>query len=161
MNTEVKIETPNGEITIHGPFDSVSRLIALIKNSQIFVEDKAVTSIKSESKENKSQTIYYCSGRGANAQAYLDGKNFRVLKGSVFCYELTDWAKKSDLALTRKMLIDKGFLKEQGGKWVLVKDYDFSSPSNAASNVLGRSANGNSEWTDADGKPFKKWIPNE
>ena len=52
-------------------------------------------------------------------------------------------------------LIDLGVLVQQGGDHVFTQEYVFSSPSTAASVVLGRSANGRLEWKDAQGRALK------
>ncbi|MEF9933630.1 MAG: DUF4357 domain-containing protein, partial [Cetobacterium sp.] len=49
-------------------------------------------------------------------------------------------------------LLDLNILKEEDDKYLFEKDYLFSSPSAAARIVLGRSANGWTEWKTFDGK---------
>lgn len=39
-----------------------------------------------------------------------------------------------------------------------VDDYQFSSPSEAAAVILGRSAAGTREWKTIDGKPLKDFL---
>ena len=55
----------------------------------------------------------------------------------------------------RQELIDLGVLAQQGTDIAFTQDYTFSSPSTAASVVLGRSANGRLEWKDAQGRALK------
>jgi hypothetical protein len=55
----------------------------------------------------------------------------------------------------RQELIDLGVLAQQGTDNAFTQDYTFSSPSTAASVVLGRSANGRLEWKDAQGRALK------
>ena len=53
----------------------------------------------------------------------------------------------------RNRLIEDGIIDAQ---YCLVNDYEFSSPSAAAAVVLGRSANGLTEWRTEDGKKLKE-----
>lgn len=55
----------------------------------------------------------------------------------------------------RKQLLDSGVIEVRDDKWVLAQDYVFSSPSTAASVVLGRNANGRIEWKDEQGRTLK------
>ena len=61
----------------------------------------------------------------------------------------------------RQELIDLGVLAQQGHDYAFNQDYTFSSPSTAASVVLGRSANGRVDWKDAQGRALKVLQENE
>ena len=54
-----------------------------------------------------------------------------------------------------KQLVANGVLAEEKGRYRFTQDYTFSSPSLAAQVVLGRSANGRTEWKDPTGKTLK------
>ena len=56
----------------------------------------------------------------------------------------------------RKILLDKKILEDVGTAYQLVRDYTFSSPSAAASVLLGRNSNGLVEWKDAQGRSLKE-----
>lgn len=56
----------------------------------------------------------------------------------------------------RKNLEGTGVLKSDGNYLVFTQDYSFNSPSLAAFVVLGRSANGRTEWQDSSGKTLKE-----
>jgi hypothetical protein len=56
----------------------------------------------------------------------------------------------------RKKLMDAGVVKEQKGALLLIEDAKFSSPSAAASVVLGRQAPGPDSWIDECGKTYKE-----
>ena len=56
----------------------------------------------------------------------------------------------------RQELISKGVLVMQAGLYQFTQDYTFSSPSTAASVLLGRSANGRVEWKGEDGRTLKE-----
>ncbi len=55
----------------------------------------------------------------------------------------------------RRALLDQGVLTDAGEVYRLSQDYTFNSPSTAAGALLGRSANGRTEWKDADGRSLK------
>ena len=103
------------------------------------------------SKENSSEDpIYKLAGRGGNASGYsLDGDNFVVMKGSHIAPDITDGLQTGYLIL-RNQLIADGMIIDGTFK----EDYTFTSVSAAAVVILGRSANGRTEWTKLDGRTF-------
>ena len=103
------------------------------------------------SKENSSENpIYKLAGRGGNASGYsLDGDNFVVMKGSHIAPDITDGLQTGYLVL-RNQLIADGMIEDGTFK----EDYTFTSVSAAAVVILGRSANGRTEWTKLDGRTF-------
>jgi hypothetical protein len=56
----------------------------------------------------------------------------------------------------RHTLADKGVLADDGQVYRLTQDYTFNSPSTAAGVLLGRTANGRTEWKDATGRTLKE-----
>ena len=56
----------------------------------------------------------------------------------------------------RQALEDKGVLTDVGNVFRLAQDYSFNSPSTAAGVLLGRSANGRTEWKDKKGHSLKE-----
>jgi hypothetical protein len=56
----------------------------------------------------------------------------------------------------RNQLKEQGTLKEDAGRLVLTQDYLFSSPSQAATFMLARAANGRTEWKMKDGRSLKQ-----
>lgn len=103
------------------------------------------------SKENSSENpIYKLAGRSGNASGYsLDGDNFVVMKGSHIAPDITDGLQTGYLIL-RNQLIADGMIVDGTFK----EDYTFTSVSAAAVVILGRSANGRTEWTKLDGRTF-------
>lgn len=103
------------------------------------------------SKENSSENpIYKLAGRGGNASGYsLDGDSFVVMKGSHIAPDITDGLQTGYLIL-RNQLIADGMIVDGTFK----EDYTFTSASAAAVVILGRSANGRTEWTKLDGRTF-------
>lgn len=103
------------------------------------------------SKENSSENpIYKLAGRGGNASGYsLDGDNFVVMKGSHIASDITDGLQTGYLILRNQLIVD-GMIVDGTFK----EDYTFTSVSAAAVVILGRSANGRTEWTKLDGRTF-------
>jgi hypothetical protein len=56
----------------------------------------------------------------------------------------------------RRVLVEQGVLEDAGPVYRLAQDYTFNSPSTAAGVLLGRSANGRTEWKDAQGRTLKE-----
>lgn len=56
----------------------------------------------------------------------------------------------------RSFLREEGLLVSEGDHLAFSQDYEFNSPTSAASVVLGRTANGRTEWKDKDGRTLKE-----
>lgn len=89
-----------------------------------------------------------------DAKMETDGKTFIVKKGSRISSVLGPSMRKS-LEEIRKEMTSKGKL---GSDCVIQEDVEFASPSAAAVFVLGRSANGKTEWAASDGKLLGDWL---
>lgn len=105
---------------------------------------------------NEDLTIYAIKGaRGANAEAAITNEGIVVREGSHAAMDVvpsaSDWVTN-----TRKNLLDSGVLIYQGEKLLFTRDHVFSSPSTAAAIVMGRNANGLTEWKDLKGRTLKE-----
>jgi hypothetical protein len=104
---------------------------------------------------NKQPDIFYIvAPRGANAQGEPTSEGFVVFKGSKIAASVVNSFPLSTQKL-RQVLMDKGIILKVGDDFELTDDYIFSSPSSAASIVMGRSANGLIEWKLANGRTLK------
>jgi len=56
----------------------------------------------------------------------------------------------------RKSLLKQGVLELAGASFRVTQDYTFNSPSTAAGVLLGRSANGRTEWKDVKGRTLRE-----
>jgi Domain of unknown function (DUF4357) len=56
----------------------------------------------------------------------------------------------------RETLLAQGILAPQGDHLIFTQDYAFDSPSSAAGVLLGRAANGRTEWKTAEGQTLKE-----
>ena len=94
---------------------------------------------------------FYCRGPDADAVGSLVEDGFVVRAQSKARREVTpsgqDWVAPLQTKLT-----DSGVLVPNDRHLIFENDYVFNSPSSAAAVVLGRKANGWTEWKDQNGK---------
>ncbi|HMW07138.1 MAG TPA: GIY-YIG nuclease family protein [Leptospiraceae bacterium] len=110
----------------------------------------------SVSKEKKKSEIFYISAtRGAKASGKSVSDGFLVFKNSEIAFSLTNSYPESMKRL-RDKLMNENIIKKTNEKFLLSKDYIFSSPSTAATIVMGRSANGKTEWKLENGKTLQE-----
>lgn len=116
---------------------------------------------KREFKPKQKQEIFSIkAARGADGQGEPTSDGFVVLKGSKVAGS-TVASMTSNFVTLRQKLIDEGVLVDKGEYLEFPDDYIFSSPSTAASIVLGRNANGLTEWKLKDGRTLKDYESNE
>ncbi|MBR2413530.1 MAG: GIY-YIG nuclease family protein [Clostridia bacterium] len=99
-------------------------------------------------RENDNQVFFIKAARGADAKGLLISDGFVVVKGSKVAVNTTP-SMSDNLVKLRNKLIDKAIIN---GDFIFTTDYVFTSPSLAASVVMGRSANGRTEWRTVDNK---------
>jgi hypothetical protein len=100
---------------------------------------------------NKKKVILYCKGKDAQATGEMIDDGFVVLKGSKANKEETKTATPWVVSLREKLREDKIMILRDG-VYEFSEDFVFNSPSAAAATVLGRQANGWTEWKNKDGK---------
>ena len=110
--------------------------------------------------QERQKTFEIKAARGANAKGIPTSSGFVVFKDSEIASSIVNSLTKSFRKL-REKIIDEKIVIEKGGKYVFSKDYEFSSPSTAAVMVLGRNANGLTEWKLSDGKTLKEYESEE
>ena len=113
------------------------------------VFDKIETSI-SQISENDN-LFYINAARGANAKGMLIPDGFIVLKGSKIAEDTVPSISKP-FTIIRDNLVQKNIVN---AKFFFQDDYIFKSPSTAAAVVMGRNANGRTEWKNKDKKSIK------
>ena len=106
--------------------------------------------------KQKQQTFYIKAARGADAQGEPSSDGFVVFKGSKAAGSTVASITPSFLTLRNK-LIEQGVMVNKGEYLEFPDDYIFSSPSTAACMVLGRNANGLTEWKQKGGKSLKEF----
>lgn len=117
---------------------------------KIFEELRKIQTIE----EQVNNTFYINATRGANAKGQMTNEGFVVLKDSEIASSFTNSFPKNWIHL-RQGLIDDGIVLPVENKLIFQEDYLFTSPSSAAAIVMGRSANGLTEWKLKDGRILK------
>ena len=113
-----------------------------------------VTFFESPNTKPRPSRKLFLSGKGIEAEGYEDPSGFIVQRGSKAVID--DVPQLSpNLKELRSTLKSNGILAHEGEVLNLTQDYAFNSPSNAASALLGRSANGRIEWKDVNGQTLK------
>jgi len=104
-----------------------------------------------------SKREFICKSAANNliGHAYESTQGFVVKAGSQAAYDAapsmhTHWSFN-----LRANLIKDGVLLDKHNHYIFSQDYVFDSPSAAAAMILGRSANGRTEWKTADGTTLK------
>lgn len=116
---------------------------------------------KREFKPKQKQEIFFIkAARGADAQGEPTSDGFVVFKNSKAAGTIVN-SITSNFVTLRQKLIDQNVLIYKGEYFEFTEDYIFSSPSTAAVMVMGRNANGLTEWKQKDGKTLKEFELNE
>jgi len=136
-----------------------------IDNAKILVNTLShkVFEDKREEKAPEQQareTFFIKATRGADAQGEPSPDGFIVFKDSKVATSTVPSMTQGFLRL-RKELLESGVILPKDDKLILVDDYIFSSPSTAAVIVLGRNANGLTEWKRKDGTTLKEFESRE
>jgi hypothetical protein len=98
---------------------------------------------------------YILSQRGAEGRGRETTDGFVVLAGSRARSTQTP-SIHAFLVDTRQRLRDRGVLEPQGDHLVFAQDFRFTSPSTAASVLVGGNANGRKAWKTPDGRTLKQ-----
>jgi hypothetical protein len=110
--------------------------------------------------KQKQATFFIKAARGADGQGEPTSDGFVVFKGSKAAATIVN-SMTSNFITYRQKLIDEGVIVDKGEFFEFTDDYIFSSPSTAAVMVMGRNANGLTEWKSKDGKTLKDFETNE
>jgi hypothetical protein len=105
-------------------------------------------------------TFFIKAVRGADAQGEPTSEGFVVFKGSKVASSTVP-SMTIPFVKLREKLIDSGIIVMNKNNLEFPEDYVFSSPSTAAAMVLGRNANGLTEWKLKDGTTLKDYESNE
>ena len=103
-------------------------------------------------KQNQNELIFQiAAARGAQAKGMIVADGFVVLKDSIIASSTTQSMSVSLQNLRNKLINDKII----DNNFKFTKNYIFTSPSLAAAIVMGRNANGRTEWKTSDNKSIK------
>ena len=102
----------------------------------------------------KSETLFVRT-KGVVAEGYQSGGKLVVKAKSQVIKDNAPSISRGFSGL-RISLIEQGVLTEQDKYFVFEQDYAFESPSTAAAVIMGRNANGRTEWKNAEGVTLKQ-----
>ena len=99
----------------------------------------------------------FMEAKGLKAEGYESTEGFVVCEGSEAALDIVRslQAYASSRVEDRKKLIASGVMVLSGDRYQFTQDYSFSSPSTAATIVMGRNVNGRAEWKDSAGVTLK------
>jgi hypothetical protein len=133
-----------------------SMLSEFIENARLLVNtlgykvfDKIDISVVE--KENSDTIFHIAAARGADARGLIVPDGFMVIKGSKIAKDTVP-SMSSNLVNLRNIMLEKNIINQE---FVFVTDYIFTSPSLAAAIVMGRNANGRTEWKNINNKSIK------
>lgn len=103
-------------------------------------------------RHNDAQPYFFIkTSRGADAKGLIVSDGFAVMEGSTIASSTVP-SMSDNLIKLRSSLIEKGIIDKD---LKLKRDYIFTSPSLAAAVVMGRNANGRTEWKNDEHKSIK------
>jgi len=110
--------------------------------------------------KQKQESFFINAARGAEGQGVPSSDGFVVFKNSKAAAIIVN-SMTPNFIKYRQKLIAEGVLIDKGEFFKFSDDYIFSSPSTAAAMVMGRNANGMTEWKNSDGKTLKEFETND
>lgn len=127
-----------------------------INNTKLLVNTlgyKTFDTLEDSSMKRQNSEVYFYikAARGADAKGIAVADGFAVLKGSSIAKNTVP-SMSANLLQLRTTLINKGIIDSE---YYFVKDHIFTSPSLAAAIVMGRNANGRTEWKTSDNRSLK------
>lgn len=143
--------TESMEADLLDNYDTIKILLAIL-GYPLFEE------INKSSKKKKE--ILYCKGKEALAEGDMVDDGFVVFAGSTSNKTETSTAGTWVTGLRAK-LIESKILVEEKNVFIFKEDYLFNSPSAAAAAVLGRRANGWTEWKNRQKITIDKLYRND
>jgi len=111
--------------------------------------------VQDEPGTEKQEKVFIKAAREADARGQSVTDGFVVFAQSRAAGEVAPAFKRHNYMKLRIQLIESGVLSDQGGYLLFERDYVFSTPSAAAAIVMGRSANGLTEWRTEAGQILK------
>ena len=110
--------------------------------------------------KQKQESFFIKAARGADGQGEPTSDGFVVFKNSKAAATIVN-SMTPNMINYRQKLIYEGVLIDKGEYLEFSDDYIFSSPSTAAAMVMGRNANGLTEWKNKDAKTLKEFESND
>ena len=152
-NNRVELENSNNSSRASLSRAEEAEMENYLKKVELLMPALGYNYLKSLTDVEKSQR-YYCTmqTKEVKGMGVLTNEGFVVLKGSLVHKEESNSFENTAAKKLRGELVEEEILKDNEKNYILKEDQLLSSPSAAASFVLGRSANGWTEWKTKDGK---------
>ena len=144
----------NGQLppnSTHVTEPMVAELLDIFDTMRMLVSTLGYPVFEPIAKPSTPSHPFFVRGGGSEGKGELVEDGFVVFEGRRARMEIAPSAVNA-LKPQRDKLVASGVMEEQDGEYFFTQDFLFSSPSNAAAVVLGRSANGWVEWKDEHGQ---------
>ena len=144
-------ESDQAEMDVY--LEKVLQLLPLLSLGGAVDAFKVIEGESSQSDAKQAESLLTCTIKGLTAKGKRSANGFVVFKGSQAVKE----HRKVSLLPTakREQFIEDGLLALSGDHLIFTQDYEFSSPSAAASIICGGSTNGLTYWKNSDGVALK------
>ena len=144
LDNQSHAESTNAEQKLTRTWTFLSNLLQMLPLLGISAFEKPSATRPSQNKRLFIET------KGLKAEGYESTRGFVVCAGSDASLDIVPsmQAYAPTRVEDRKKLITSGVLVMSGDRYQFTQDYSFSSPSTAATIVMGRNANGRTEWKD-------------
>jgi Domain of unknown function (DUF4357) len=105
-----------------------------------------------QKKPDSQQNLYYCTGPNANGVGEYGEDGFVVHAGSMVRKKRIGPTTERFNGICNQLVQDEVLREKNDDELEFIQNYQFNSPSASATLILGRSANGWTEWKRKDGK---------
>lgn len=154
-----KCKIENGTIPTQSTLteQDIDFMLSFFDDLKILIATLGFPIFEENIKEKKN--IFICKGKESFAEGEYSEDGMTVYVGARISISeapaIGAWASK-----IRSSLIEQGVMIKEGETYVLKETYTFKSPSAAAAVILGRSANGWTEWKNKNGETLDKRYRN-
>lgn len=144
-------ESDQAEMDVY--LEKVLQLLPLLSLGGAVDAFKVIEGESSQSDAKQAESLLTCTIKGLTAKGKRSANGFVVFKGSQAVKEHRQASPRAKVK--REQFVESGLLSVNGDHLVFTQDYEFSSPSAAASIVRGGSSNGLTNWKNSDGVALK------
>lgn len=160
INNQKPTQSSISESDIAEMEEFLSNILTLISTLGYNAFEK-IRQVDTKIKPEFEEDLFYISAiRGAYGIGKTTNEGFVVFENSQVADPVTNSYPKTMQKL-RDTLISEGTIVKDGNKMILIRDYLFSSSSSAAMIIMGRSANGLTEWKMKSGKTLQDFESGE
>jgi hypothetical protein len=144
-------ESDQAEMDVY--LEKVLQLLPLLSLGGAVDAFKVIESESSQPDAKQAESMLTCTIKGLIAKGKRSANGFVVFKGSQAVKEHRVASPRTKVK--REQFVESALLAVNGDHLVFTHDYEFSSPSAAASIVRGGSSNGLTNWKNSDGVALK------